>query len=98
MPLYEFVCENCGPFEERRPYSAASSPAWCPHCQSPARRSYTPPHLYRTARAYRQARALEEKSAHEPEVVVRQLPAPEETAQRRKPVVSRHPWAVGSHV
>ncbi|MER3404810.1 MAG: hypothetical protein C4289_06300, partial [Chloroflexota bacterium] len=55
MPLYEFVCENCGPFEERRPYSAASSPAWCPRCQSPARRSYTPPHLYRTARAYRQA-------------------------------------------
>lgn len=98
MPLYEFVCENCGPFEERRPYSASSSPARCPRCQSPARRSFTPPYLYRTSRPYRQARALEEKSAHEPEVVVRQPPEPEEATGHQKPIISRHPWAVGSHV
>ncbi len=69
MPLYAFQCEVCGPFEERRPLSESGGPSRCPVCQGSARRLYTPPLLVRTSGPVRRARSLEEKSAHEPEVV-----------------------------
>ena len=74
MPLYAFRCETCGPFEEWRSLSEYSKPAQCPRCQADARRVVTPPNLVRTPPAIRKARALEEKSAHEPEVVRGPLP------------------------
>jgi putative FmdB family regulatory protein len=93
VPLYEFRCEGCGPFQEWRPTSKCSDPATCPQCHTHAVRVLTPPNLVRTSPAVRKARGLEEKSAHEPEVVVR--PRPKDEAPRRpKPVVSPHPWAV----
>jgi hypothetical protein len=70
-------------------------PAYCPHCQAGAKRVITAPLVYTTTPSYRKARYLEEKSAHEPEVVVRQPPRQEQPT-RPKPVVSRHPWAVSS--
>lgn len=94
MPLYEFRCDACGPFQELRPMQAASEPARCPVCQSTALRVFTPPNLYRTSPAYRKVRSREEQSAHEPEVVVRQ-PTGAGANPRPAPVVSRHPWAVG---
>jgi putative FmdB family regulatory protein len=95
MPLYEFQCEVCGPFQEWRSLSEYSKPAYCPHCQAGARRVFTPPNLYRTSPTHRKMRYLEEKSAHEPEVVVRRPPGPEEGAPARpKPIVSPHPWAI----
>ena len=94
MPLYEFECETCGSFDVWLLMNELSSPVHCPTCQAPARRVFTPPNLVRTPPAVRKARALEEKSAHEPDVVVR--PRPEQDgAAKRKPIVSRHPWAVG---
>jgi putative FmdB family regulatory protein len=69
MPLYGFHCDRCGPFEEWRPLSEASSPSRCPTCGGPGRRLYSAPGLVRTPAAVRQARNLEERSAHEPEVV-----------------------------
>jgi putative FmdB family regulatory protein len=94
VPLYEFWCETCGPFEEWRNLSEHSKPAQCPRCHSGARRVLTPPNLVRTPPAIRQARHLEEKSAHEPEVVVRRPPE-EGGPSRAKPIVSPHPWMVG---
>lgn len=32
MPLYEFVCETCGPFAAMRPLSAFADPYACPDC------------------------------------------------------------------
>ena len=64
MPLYAFECGVCGTFEERRPLAESSSPSRCPVCMGPGRRLYTPPGLVRTPAHVRQARHLEEKSAH----------------------------------
>ncbi len=93
MPLYEFECANCGPFDVWRLMRELRNPVECPHCHSAARRVFTPPNLVRTSQPVRKARYLEEKSAHEPDVVVKQTGGPDASA--RKPIVSRHPWAVG---
>lgn len=68
MPVYEFLCENCGPFEKRRDLAQASQPLDCPTCQSQATRIYSAPSLYKTSPAERIARSRNEKSAHEPRV------------------------------
>jgi putative FmdB family regulatory protein len=41
MPLYEFCCPGCGPFDVRRGMSDATHPANCPSCAGPGRRVYT---------------------------------------------------------
>jgi len=71
MPLYAFRCDTCGSFEVRRPFAQAHEPAFCPVCSAPGQRVLTPPGLYRTSPGLRRALALEERSAHEPEVVTR---------------------------
>lgn len=43
MPLYEYRCPQCGPFDVRRTLEEASTPLSCPACTAPARRVYTPP-------------------------------------------------------
>jgi putative FmdB family regulatory protein len=93
VPLYEFECTTCGPFDVWRLMRESSIPTQCPQCHSTARRVLTPPNLVRTPPAIRKARSLEEKSAHEPDVVVRQAGGQGGSAAR-KPIVSRHPWAV----
>jgi putative FmdB family regulatory protein len=91
MPLYAFACETCGPFEEWRPHSESSSPSRCPVCQAAARRLYTPPGLVRTPAPVRRARHLEEKSAHEPEVV-QGSPTALPGRRLRGPASSTQPW------
>lgn len=38
MPLYEFACEDCGPFSAWRSMSESSQPAPCPTCDASAQR------------------------------------------------------------
>jgi putative FmdB family regulatory protein len=89
VPLYAFTCEGCGPFELVRPMAEASAAAACPACGAEARRLFTPPGLALVARPARRALELEEKSAHEPDVV---------TEKRGRPMPHRHgkgpPWAL----
>ena len=40
MPLYEFRCPDCGPFDLRCAMQDAAATATCPSCTQPARRSY----------------------------------------------------------
>ncbi len=42
MPLYEYRCEQCGPFDQRRQAEDASRPLPCPRCSATANRVYTP--------------------------------------------------------
>ncbi len=91
MPLYEFVCPECGSFEERRPFSQATEPAHCPTCGDPATRVLTPPNLRRLEAPVRHALEREERSRHEPEVVRR---GARPAAPRRQWVRGR-PWTVG---
>jgi putative FmdB family regulatory protein len=69
VPIYEFLCENCGPFEERRSFEEAGNPAVCPGCKAAARRVYSMPNLKTMPAALSNAMNRAEKSAHEPEVV-----------------------------
>jgi putative FmdB family regulatory protein len=89
MPIYAFTCPGCGAFELMRPMAEAAAAARCPTCGSQARRLFTPPGLARLAGPVRRALDVEEKSAHEPEVV---------TEKRGRPRPHRHrpspPWVL----
>jgi putative FmdB family regulatory protein len=41
VPLYEFRCPSCGPFDLRRDMREAAQAAHCPSCGRPAQRRYT---------------------------------------------------------
>ena len=41
MPLYEFRCQSCGPFDLRRDMQDAADITRCPGCDRPARRVYS---------------------------------------------------------
>lgn len=69
MPNYEFLCEGCGPFEERRSFAEAGDPVMCPSCGEEARRIYSMPSTRRIPTALSNAIDRAEKSAHQPEVV-----------------------------
>ena len=69
MPNYEFLCEECGPFEERRSFAEAGDPMICPTCGEEARRIYSMPNTRRMPAALSSVMNRAEKSAHEPEVV-----------------------------
>ena len=43
MPLYEFRCQSCGPFDLCRQMQDASDVATCPSCARTARRVYSAP-------------------------------------------------------
>ena len=72
MPLYDFVCEGCGPFEQWRPVSDPG--ARCPSCSGVARRVYSAPGVRRMGAPLRTALQREERSAGAPEVVTRPGP------------------------
>ena len=40
MPVYEFRCPACGPFDLRREITEAAAAAPCPSCEQPATRRY----------------------------------------------------------
>ncbi|HEX4345520.1 MAG TPA: FmdB family zinc ribbon protein [Solirubrobacteraceae bacterium] len=43
MPLYDYLCARCGPFEARADVSAAGAGVACPACESVAARAFTSP-------------------------------------------------------
>lgn len=89
MPVYEFLCETCGPFEQRRSYQEANGPAVCPSCQATAKRVYSVPVLL----GGMAARRREEQRA-EPRLVTRPLDeTPVQPAKGRHP--RGRPWQLG---
>lgn len=92
MPVYEFLCESCGPFEERRSFESAAEPMPCPKCGDGARRVYSMPATKRMPAGLSNALDRSEKSASEPDVVRR--PAGKQSAQEHHHSHGR-PWTVG---
>lgn len=45
MPLYDYVCPDCGPFRALRPMSESARAHDCPQCGSPAPRPLAAPML-----------------------------------------------------
>ena len=70
MPVYEYLCNDCGPFTDMRPMSEFEAPQDCPHCKEPA------PRVILTAPAFScmpsdkcKAHATNERSRHAPKTL-----------------------------
>ncbi|WP_138466147.1 FmdB family zinc ribbon protein [Poseidonocella sp. HB161398] len=67
MPVYDYDCPACGPFEALQPMSAFAAPCTCPVCAAPAPRVLrTAPQIANMDGGRRRAHAVNEKSADSP--------------------------------
>lgn len=67
MPVYDYDCPHCGPFEELRPMAEFDRPQSCPVCGEAAPRvMLSAPGLALMEAGRRHAFATNEKSAHAP--------------------------------
>lgn len=67
MPVYDYLCDACGPFTALRPMAEFQAPHLCAGCGTPARRAMlTAPGLAGMDAGRRHAHATNERSAHAP--------------------------------
>ena len=67
MPVYDYVCDACGPFTAMRPMAECDQPHDCPQCSADAPRAFlTAPHFSTMSSERRRAHATNERSAHAP--------------------------------
>lgn len=69
MPLYNYVCQDCGPFDEWMAMAESGNACACPSCEMPSDRDVAAPHLSLMNPTLRRALARSETSASEPRVV-----------------------------
>ena len=68
MPVYEYLCADCGPFTDLRPMSEYDAPMQCPGCGVLAPRAFlTAPYFSCMSTERRLAHATNERSAHAPQ-------------------------------
>jgi putative FmdB family regulatory protein len=67
MPVYEYMCESCGPFTAMRPMAEYEKPYACPDCDAVAPRvMLTAPRFSTMSAGMRLAHATNERSADKP--------------------------------
>lgn len=71
MPLYNYACSTCGPFDAWSPMAEASHPCACPNCNRPSARDVAAPHLSLMNGTLRKALSRSELSTSEPKRVKR---------------------------
>ena len=76
MPLYDYECLTCGDFREWRNMSEWEASVPCPHCSLPAPRRAAAPMLAVLSKNNRIAHERNERGAHEPKVVRREVLSP----------------------
>ncbi|UGV27531.1 zinc ribbon domain-containing protein [Rhodopseudomonas boonkerdii] len=70
MPVYEYLCDDCGPFTDMRPMAECDDPQFCPICTiSSPRVILTPPAFFCMPSDKRKAHATNERSTHAPQTV-----------------------------
>jgi putative FmdB family regulatory protein len=70
MPVYEYLCNECGPFTDMRPMAECDLPQDCPQCESEAPRVIlTAPAFFCMPSDKRKAHATNERSANAPKTV-----------------------------
>ena len=70
MPVYEYLCDDCGPFTDMRPMAECDDPQDCPNCESESPRVIlTAPAFFCMPSDKRKAIATNERSAHAPQTV-----------------------------
>jgi len=67
MPVYEYLCGDCGPFTDTRPMAECDLPSNCPACSATAPRVLlTAPRLSQTSSVAFRAAAVNARSASAP--------------------------------
>ncbi len=67
MPVYDYLCNDCGPFTDIRPMSECDAPQDCPTCEKSSPRAILKaPNFFCTPAEKRKAIAVNERSAHAP--------------------------------
>jgi len=70
MPLYDYLCSDCGPFVDTRRMAECDHPQACPRCgESSPRALLTAPRLSCVAATTRTALGINERSAHAPQTL-----------------------------
>jgi putative FmdB family regulatory protein len=68
MPVYDYECEQCGPFTTMRPMAECDLSSACPRCRAEAPRAFlTAPYFAAMPAGRRAAMAANERSAHAPQ-------------------------------
>ena len=72
MPVYEYLCNDCGPFTDMRPMAECDDPQDCPQCETESPRVIlTAPAFFCMPSDKRKAIATNERSAHAPKTLGR---------------------------
>ena len=70
MPVYEYLCDDCGPFTDMRPMAECDAPQDCPQCEGESPRVIlTAPNFFCMPSDKRKAHATNERSANAPKTV-----------------------------
>lgn len=70
MPVYEYLCKNCGPFTNLRPMAECDEPDDCPDCGRRSERAIlTAPYFSCMPASQKKAHATNERSAHAPKTL-----------------------------
>ncbi len=70
MPVYDYLCDRCGPFTETRPMADSGLPQECPSCGNDAPRAFlTAPYFATMSAERRLALATNERSAAAPQAL-----------------------------
>lgn len=72
MPVYDYLCETCGPFTDMRPMAECDDPQACPDCTALAPRAIlNVPYFACMPAERRTVHAVNERSCHAPQTVDR---------------------------
>ncbi len=70
MPVYEYLCNDCGPFTDMRPMAECDDPQDCPRCETESPRVIlTAPAFFCMPSDKRKAIATNERSANAPKTL-----------------------------
>jgi putative FmdB family regulatory protein len=70
MPVYDYLCNRCGPFTDMRPMAECDLPHKCPECGKKAPRAFlTAPYFAAMSADRRLAHATNERSASAPKAL-----------------------------
>ena len=87
MPLYDYECANCGPFDVWRKMAEVSTPLSCPDCGVTAARIFTAPNISLNTGSFSRV-----SKSIEPRLVKRQAEPTTPVAQSPK---GGRPWMIG---
>ncbi len=93
MPVYEFLCDSCGPFERRRSIGESDAPMLCPACDETASRVYSMPGFTVLSRGQKELRRREGQSG-EPRLGVKSRPEETPAAAQKLQRGGGRPWEI----